>query len=180
MAALFQSWHGIFRCKGEVSPNYMLITFSKLQLILKWFSRVLNSHTFVCCLLYALCSFSYNSAYFLPKSWLGSCCMTKDVFILFWRSFEFSLAPAIRNTDSCIYILSAGKEQRQEQTLQLWFSNFIKGLPDLQGKGKYLRAIISDAATLMFIYGQITFWWDFFISFSCPFVYSLAWWGCAQ
>ena len=33
--APFQSCHGIFRCKGEMSPNYMLMTFSMLQLILE-------------------------------------------------------------------------------------------------------------------------------------------------
>lgn len=135
VAALFQSWHGIFKCKGQVSPNYMLITFSKLQLVLKWFSRCLNSHTFVCCLLYAVCSFSDDYAYFWPKSWFGSCSTTNDVFILFEDLWSYPW-PQLSEIHTHAHIFSLQAKNRDRNRLYSCGSQMllIKGLPDLQKK----------------------------------------------
>lgn len=154
MTALFQSWPGIFRCK-EVSPNYMLITFSVLQLILKCLKNSLNSHTFVCCLLDPVCSFSCDYAYFLPKSLFGSCHATQDIFI---KEDLLSYPwPQLSEIQAHAHIFSLQAENRGRNRLYRHASQIllVKGLPDLQEK-TYLGTVMPDVATLVFIYGQIT------------------------
>lgn len=86
LTAPFQSCHGIFRCKGEMSPNYMLMTFSMLQLILEWLKRCLTSHTFVCCVLWLHIAFHVAVPMFYQNHCLGAA-MQQRMFLsekIFW------------------------------------------------------------------------------------------------
>lgn len=54
-------------------------------------------------------AFSYDSAYFLPKSWFGSCCTTKAGFILSedLLSYPWAQLPEIQ-TRALYFSLQAG------------------------------------------------------------------------
>lgn len=132
-----------------------------------------------------MCSFSYDCAYFLPKSWFGSCCATKDIFILFEDLWSYPW-PQLSEIQTHAHIFSLQAKNRRRN--RLYSSGFqillVKGLPDLQEKKINLGTVISDAATLVFIYGQITSLQDIFLLvllvllallFTC-----LPGWECAQ
>lgn len=107
--------------------------------------------------LYAVCSFSYDCAYFLPKSWFRSCRATKDVFILFEDLWSY-LCAQLSEIQTHAHIFSLQAKNRGRNRLYSCGSQILldKGLPDLHEKENNLGTIISDAATLVFIYGQIT------------------------
>lgn len=96
---------------------------------------------------------------------IGSCHATRDVFI---REDLLSY-PWLQLSEIQAYahIFSLQAENRGRNRLYRHTSQILlgKGLPDLQEK-TCLGTVMSDAATLVFIYGQITFLQDiFFISF---------------
>lgn len=72
--------------KEKMSPNYMLMTFSMLQLILEWLKRCLTSHTFVCCVLWLHKAFHVAVPMFYQNHCLGAA-MQQRMFLsekIFW------------------------------------------------------------------------------------------------